>query len=371
MGRMYGKKVRIISAISGFIGVLGIIAVQFKVFGSVFNIFFGFENKWATVTSAFVVIFYSAYGGIRSVAFTDVLQFLVFCFLLPILASSIITSDQFSFSSFVLVWDEMFDDILDTISMGNLSKFFSLLTLFLYCCTPRFEPAFFQRISMSKNVVQLRKVFVCSGIICFSIAAIISLIGIMVKSINPNLQPLEILPYLVENFTFPGLKGIFLIGILALSMSTADSHINSSSILFSHDFCAPMNLDIGNKVIMSRLFTIILGLASLSVALFSTRDLLGVIMMAVSFYMPIVEVPLILAILGFRSTTRCVLIGMFAGLVTVILWRVFFLDTGVDSVIPGMIGNLVFLLASHYMSGNKNAVITNPLTTSVEKKNPN
>jgi len=78
---------------------------------------------------------------------------------------------------------------------------------------------------------------------------------------------------------------------------------------------------------------------------------LEILLLSVSFQMPIVTVPLLLAIFGFRSTTRSVLLGMGAGFVTVLLWRnvPFIANTGINSVIPGMLANLVFFMGSHYL----------------------
>ena len=42
------------------------------------------------------------------------------------------------------------------------------------------------------------------------------------------------------------------------------------------------------------------------------------------FYMPVVSVPFILAILGFRSSTKAVLIGMGAGFFVAMVWELFF-----------------------------------------------
>ncbi|XWN35625.1 MAG: hypothetical protein ROO73_02515 [Roseivirga sp.] len=72
-----------------------------------------------------------------------------------------------------------------------------------------------------------------------------------------------------------------------------------------------------------------------------------------SFYRPIASVPLLLAIFGFRSTTRAVLIGMAAGAVTVIVWDQLLAHTGIDSFIPGMLANLVGLMGTHYLLGEE------------------
>ena len=80
------------------------------------------------------------------------------------------------------------------------------------------------------------------------------------------------------------------------------------------------------------------------------KGLLSIFLLVSNFYLPVVTVPFLLAILGFRSTAKAVLIGIIAGLCAVVTWRILWMEsTGVDSVIPGMLANLVFLMGSHYL----------------------
>ena len=73
-------------------------------------------------------------------------------------------------------------------------------------------------------------------------------------------------------------------------------------------------------MLITRIFAFILGALALVIAL-HMQDLLSILLLSGSFYMPIVSVPLLLAILGFRTTKRAVLIGMAAGLTTVLVWE--------------------------------------------------
>ena len=103
---------------------------------------------------------------------------------------------------------------------------------------------------------------------------------------------------------------------------------------------------------MSRVFSAGLGMAALALALY-TKDILKLVLLGANFYMPIVAAPLLLAIFGFRSSPRAVLIGMGAGIITVILWRIYFAYTGLDSVIPGLAANLLCFIGSHYLLKEK------------------
>jgi signal transduction histidine kinase len=140
-----------------------------------------------------------------------------------------------------------------------------------------------------------------------------------------------------------------MVGVVAMCMSTADSNINASSVLLTHDFCYPLNIKFKSELVLSKIISLLLGVISIYLALLD-YDLLPLVFMTQSFYIPIIDVPLILAILGFRSTTKSVLIGMGAGFVSVIVWRIYFMDTtGVDSILPGTIVNLIFFMGSHYL----------------------
>ena len=56
MGNLYGEKVRLITAICGIIANIGGIAVQFKVFGTLFNYFLGIPSEYALLLASVIVI---------------------------------------------------------------------------------------------------------------------------------------------------------------------------------------------------------------------------------------------------------------------------------------------------------------------------
>jgi ABC-type nitrate/sulfonate/bicarbonate transport system permease component len=102
------------------------------------------------------------------------------------------------------------------------------------------------------------------------------------------------------------------------------------------------------QLFLPKVIGIVLGLASIGLALLD-YDMLPLVFMTQSFYIPIVDIPLIAAILGFRTSTKVVLISMGTSFVSVIVWRTYFMDqTGVDSILPASAVSLVTFLLSHY-----------------------
>ncbi len=349
MGDLYGKHVRLISAIGGAIASAGFIAVQFKVFGYILNDFLGLSGNYPIFLAASVVTLYSSVGGIRSVTFTDVIQFFTFGVLIPVLGI-VIWNDLSSLPTFNLltaVQHPLFN-YEEFLGLSN-PKFWSVLLLFLLFSIPDLNPTMFQRVAIGRSVSQVKKAFSISAILLMLILIGMAWIAFLLFNIDPNLNPKDLVQYITNNYPHTGLKSFIMVGVVAMCMSTADSNINASSVLLTHDFCYPLNIKFKSELALSKIISVLLGVISIYLALLD-YDLLPLVFMTQSFYIPIIDVPLILAILGFRSTTKSVLIGMGAGFVSVIVWRIYFMDTtGVDSILPGTIVNLIFFMGSHYL----------------------
>lgn len=352
MGELYGKRVRIITAIAGFIASGGMIAMQLKISGDLLKYCFNWPEAYGIIISGIVITMYSSLGGIKSVTFTDVIQFVTFSVMIPTLTFFILGTVE---DSNVLIQTVTTHELFDYSQVFNFTRPKSLyfLFFFLFLAIPGFGPSTFQRISMAKNVNQVKKSFCIAAVTCYLIGIIICFLGVLIFSTNPNLTYDEIIHWALFKHSYPGLIGSILAGITAMVMSTADSYVNSSSVLFVHDFCKPIGVRIKNELFATRIASFVLGIISILIALVIYDSLRGLVLFANMFYMPIVTVPFILAVFGFRSTSKSVLIGMFAGATAVILWEKFLHIEYIPGLVPGMVANLLFLFASHYILRQK------------------
>jgi Na+/proline symporter len=367
MGDLYGKTVQIITAFSGILTEIGYLAMQFKVISKMLAMVFNLEGVGVTCLSAAIIIAYSTVGGVKAVTFTDVLQFFTFGTIIPILA--------------LTIWNHLQDptQIIATLKHNpnfDISKLFSWspklrssLSLWIYFVIPGvYSPEIFQRIAMARDIKQVKYSLTYSAGLFLLIFFFMAWIGILLLTDNPNLAPNQVVPFMVNHHTYVGLRGLLGVGIMALAMSTADSLLNVSSVLFANDIIKPLFKQINSSVLTARLFTLIMGTAALLLALYST-DLLSILLTSASLYMPIGTVPILLTVFGFRSTTRPVLLGIAAGFLTVILWSIYFENS--SSIIPGMLANLVFLVGSHYLLGEKGGWGKSEATALIdEKKEP-
>ena len=298
--------------------------------------------------SAIVLTFYSAFGGIRAVVFTDFMQFATFMIVVPLIAISLWSTIDFYNNT------EASQVAIDHLFSFRTTSWADYITFFCLSVIPTLEPGIFQRILIGRSVKQVSNAFNIAAIIYFCYISISAATGVMLFAYNSNVELNQLFGFMIDEFAFTGVKGIAFVAILSMAMSTADSHLNSASVVFSHDFYKILRPKISGKheLMVSQFFVVLIGATATIFALYF-QDLITLLLFTKNFYMPVVSVPLILLILGFRSTRYAVLIGMFAGFSTMACWKLYqYYNPGIlnfDSLIPGMLANIIFFMGSHYL----------------------
>ena len=254
MGSLYGRDVRLVTALCGIAGNIGGLAIQFKVVGTIFHYFLNIEDFYAIILASVVVIIYSASGGIKSVTYTDLIQFFTFSFVIPVIG--------------IIVWNEFtaqglsFNSALNQ-SISNYKNLFNfnnpdlwdMIFLSFYFALPAIGAMDFQRISMARDIDQIKQALVISTALVILISLSIIWIPFLVFNIDDTINPNELVVYLIDNYSYTGFKGILIISILAMAMSTADSRINAVSVLFAYDLSKALNLKVNELYISCLLYT--------------------------------------------------------------------------------------------------------------------
>jgi len=348
MGDLFGTRVRVITSIAGFIGSCGLIAIQLKMAGFIFEYALNLPGIYGVLIASVIVTLYSSLGGIKSVTFTDVIQFLTFSIVIPVIAYTLLSSvSNIDAITATLVGNPLFD-YKTVFDFSNAASMYYLF-IFLFFVIPGFTPAFFQRIAMAKNVSQASSSFIIAAFICMLLVSMVDWIGVLALFIDPSLSPHDVVKNIIFESSYVGLKGAALVGIMAMIMSTVDSYINATSVLVVHDFLKPLKVNLtSNELVSARFMSLLIGIFSFFL---STRDkgLLDLMIITYSFYLPVVTVPFIMAILGFRSSEKSVLVGMTAGISTIILWDYILKIEAVNSIPFGVLMNLIGLMGTHYL----------------------
>ncbi|AWN81720.1 sodium:solute symporter family protein [Candidatus Cardinium hertigii] len=375
MGSVYGKYPRFITALAGIASSIAIIASQINVMSLAISKCIETEQPiyigCTTVAAALILIFYSTFGGIRAVTFTDVLQFVTFSAVIPLftwfmfrqtgksindIAIFIHNQPKFQFS-YVFHFDR------------NL---FIMLSMVLGIMAA-IDPTTMQRIYMASSPRQANKVFLYSGLFSFLMIGCIIVASLFVFVSMPTLSTAEVWPYIMNHI--PSVfKGCICISLLAMTMSTADSKLNTCSVMVSHDIVESIKqcniplfqssslrfmvqplqwlarlIENTSPIWLARLTSIVVGLCAMLLA-FCCKDLLALLMLAIALYVPIVTAPFVLALFGFRGSSQTALIGMITGIVAILAWNRWIKPiTGMDGSFFCMLANGLAMLAAHYL----------------------
>lgn len=221
----------------------------------------------AGLITAFVVLYVSL-GGLRSVAWTDLIQALMMVGL-TLAAYVIIVRASGASRSFVGTHREAFAAFPGLFSRPGLDGsmlpgvWLGYLVLWFFA-DPMF-PQLFQRFLAARNPAALKSVAVLYPLITTGLFFLTVSIGVLGRLSFPALAPGQsdtIFPLLLERFTGPVLGTVLLLGGLAALMSTMDSQLLTTTSMISEDF-----LSLDQKAVWGRrLIAVLLGLVGLLLA---------------------------------------------------------------------------------------------------------
>ena len=346
MGEHYGQSSRHITSFLGSITSCGGIAIQFKIMGDVLHILFPeVALELCMFFSAAIVTFYTYSGGIRAVVKTDITQ--AICFSLSLVVAISMFDTELNFSKISTAVTNKFQ--ISYLFSLDTTQQIDLLLLFCYFLTPDLKPHLIQRISMGVNIEQVKKAYLYSAVALVAVLILSCWVSYLIYQIDPTIQKNEILGFLIDKYTIPGTKGILVIGIIAMCMSTADSKLNISAVLIANDFYFFHKNNSLQKMYNARRFTILIGAISFFISVkFKDNSLLDIILMTASLYTPAITVPLMMMIFKFKFTERSVLISMVAGLSFVVIFK-WILRIELNIICIAMLVNLIALVSSHYI----------------------
>ncbi|MDD9139498.1 MAG: sodium:solute symporter family protein [Candidatus Cardinium sp.] len=359
IGHVYGKLPRIITALASIGATVASIATQIQITSMAITICVETDSSRniTIVLATLILIFYSSFGGIRAVTFTDVLQLITFTIIIPLLAAFMFLKINKPILEVVHCLQEQEKFHLNSLFQWN-TNLVSLIAVFLSGLVNGINPTYVQRVYMSSDIIQARKVFLYAGFFSLAVKFAVAILSLFVFVDAPTLPMQEIWIHISNSIPFY-FRGLLAIGLLGMTMSTADSSLNNCAVMVSHDIveCIKGRFTYSNSqrcttispLLLTRLTTMAIGLMAMLIA-FKYNNLLKLFYITMNTYVPIISAPFLLAVFGFRSSTATALIGMFTGMVAIIVWRKWiFLETNIDGSFPCMLANGLAMLAAHYL----------------------
>ena len=339
MDEHYGKGARLFSGVFSLALCAGILGAQIGAMGYVFNLFLDVDRVWGVLIGCGIVIAYSTVGGMRSVVWTDIIQFIVLAFGIPM--------TLYFGLQHVGGWQAMQNNLpathftLPTEPLAVIA----LLSLFMtFMLGETLVPPYLQRLLIGKSSKDVIRGSLLSGLFSIPFFAITGLIGLVALAMQPSLDANLAMPYVIQQAVPPILQGIVAAAIVSIIMSSADSFLNSASIAFSNDIVRPLRktpLTATVELMLARVVTLLVGIASMVFAL-SIDSVIDILIYAYNFWAPTVLVPLTMAILGCYVSRKRFIAGAVAGIGSAIVWNAVLQQPWqIDALVVGFFANLI------------------------------
>ncbi|MBS0236000.1 MAG: sodium:solute symporter family protein [Proteobacteria bacterium] len=344
MGKLYGTWGKWAANIALLIVAVGTIAAQVSALGYLLSYYTDMPVSQCILIGMGILIAYSAIGGVRAVVATDVLQFLILYIAIPYLCAA--------GYHYVGEWE----GIKNSVPADKLHINFTtdgtmvLIGCVMYSLLESNDGPFIQRFLMAKNRKQLVTALKVVTILDIFISVLICILGFVVISVLPghtmhNTGFLELINVLMPI----GIKGIVITGLIAVIMSTADSWLNTTSVICAHDIVKAIWPKISQKteLAVARFATLLIGLFAIILAL-RADNILDIIWQVVNFYDPIMSVPLSVGFLGFRTNSRSFCASI-AGAIIATMFAAYLQGTfNLISMSYGLVGSATGLFGMHY-----------------------
>lgn len=339
--RFYGKYAKIIAGASGCLLLVGLFGTQTYFLHIFFHHFTGLPSSIITFILVSIFVTYTIFGGIRSVTSTGIFYFCLIVFAIPIIGNAAITNVG------------GFDKVIAHITQKHITFFpegknkLRYIFFFSMFCIPFLNPAVIQRLLMAKDARQLINSIRVSAILDVPFYITITTIGLCMFILDSSFTPQFALPHFVNHYLPSGIKGLAIVGILAVIMSAADSYLNTASISFVHDFLNPLlgnTLKDKQKIHLSRWVTLLVGIV---VIIAVTNSLLPAVERFSDFsiaWIALIVVPLYAAILNFNVQKVDFFAGICGSIIVFIFWSLRF--PTFDPTFPSAIANLAVFSSS-------------------------
>jgi SSS family solute:Na+ symporter len=275
---------------------------------------------------AVAAIIYTMLGGMWSVAFTDVMQFVFMLggalIVLPLAMSAVGwmpgLTEKLPKMTFVLVRES-----------GTYNWKFILAIFLLGIEWASVDQGLLQRAFAAENTRSVAKGLVLAGIITTPFALLWNLPGLAAAVLYPGLQNADqAIPMLISNLLPPVILGLVLCGLISSQLSTISGNLNGVATLFTNDiYQSIIKRKAGNREILfiARIMTLVIGVLMIAFALWVPRK--GAVEAYLTIIgvmdMPLFIVGIFYGLLWKRSTAAGAIIGYLAGAVAGIIGQFF------------------------------------------------
>ena len=352
IGHLYKGPSQIITGLLSFFTALCIAGMEITVIGILCETMLGIDYRWGVGVGGLILVLYTVHGGIKSVTFTDLFQFLVLIVVLPVITATALDYAAGIKHVFSQVPSTQFR-VFDHPKAPNYLALFLSISVFQFAYV---DPALIQRILMGKTKKQLRNQFFIVASVLLALMLTLSLLGLTSIVLYPEDTDPRIVVRIVSDILPVGIKGLAMAGLFAVTMATFDSFLHAAGLTLVHDVIRPLyNRRDGtlNELAWTRYVTFLTGLVIIAVGLVRAEDLYSFVLISYKFTAPLLAFPLFLGVLGLKPDSYAYYSAAGVAIV-VLLIADFLLPAELDNFSPliSVVANGIVFLGIHTVRNN-------------------
>ena len=364
MGQLYGQRSRFWMGILGMCYSIALVALQMIWLGDIGGLI-NLSSQLSIVLGGLFLVVYSARGGMKAVAITDVLQFIAILVFVPLVAYVVL----YQVGGIKALFSQVPTTAWDVQHHPSLKKYVFYCLRYLFPAFPLSFP-FIQRMLMAKNKPQLVNSYYVSLsflTVLFLLLTLIGLAAVVLRAtsdVNIPQQGSNVFVYLVKKYLPTGAQGIIAVGLIAGVMSTADSFLHTAGLMLVHDVIQPRAKRKINALQLTQYLTFCLGLGALALALYykvrPSQQYSGLILGKGLYFFTeavglVFTIPLVAGIMGLKPEERSFVVSSVTTVVVFVFSR-FFLSN--EFIIPvGIVTNAFTFFGTHYLLNRGFAVV--------------
>ena len=338
----YNDKSKILKTVAALVIVIFFVpytASGFAACGKLFNQIFGIEYSVAMIVSAIVIVAYTSMGGFSAASFTDFIQSIIMTVaLVAVLCFGVANAGGIgAVIENAKGWEGYFSFTTTASADGTVGSYNGLTIASTlawglgYFGMPHILLRF-MAINDDKKLALSRRVATIWVVISMAVAIVIGIIGysLELNGVIPVLADKEriiiTISEVISNygFIFAFAAGLILAGILASTMSTADSQLLAAASGISEDIAkGTLNIKPTEKqtMVIARITVICISIIAAILALNPDSQVFRIVSFAWAGFGAAFGPVVLLALFWKRSNAKGAIAGMIVGGAMVFIWK--------------------------------------------------
>ncbi|MDO5714837.1 MAG: sodium:solute symporter family protein [Tissierellia bacterium] len=359
----YGPKHALIGAIFISIAMIFFVSAQLVGSSAVLSHITGLNRNVSILILAILFMIFTATGGMKAVAWTD-----TFCALIIILGIYAMLPKSLEMVGGIKQLHQTLyktnPSALDPFAGGEMPLGLIISWILTWGIGNFGAPQFITRFNSAKDVKSAEQSQAYVGVLLLISYIPLMLIALSAMVAIPGIKggSDNIAPTIIDTLLSPGFAGFVMAGVLAASISTADSVLLLGSTTFVNDIYAKVintGADSKKYLMISRISTLLIAIIAVLIAISSNSTIMWIQSNAIGFMGSMMSVVVLGGFAWKRANSQGAAAAMITGFLTATIWYILDKPFNWFPILPSIFTSLIALIVVSLLTPEPSKDIVN------------